>query len=407
MEAGQVQSGLCWGHALEQGRPQFPHHDSVRTMQVCNARRPGSIAALGFAALGVVFGDIGTSPLYTLKTVLDLTGDSSPATVLGVISLIVWTLIIITSIKYVTIAMRVDNDGEGGILALMALLGVKREKRPAIIALGLFGAALIYGDGAITPAISVLSALEGLTIAAPGVGPYVVPTAVAILIALFAIQSQGTARIGHAFGPVMAAWFASIALLGIWGITKHPAVLLGLDPRYAISYLDHDGLKAFAVLGGVFLCVTGAEALYADMGHFGAKPIRFAWSAIVFPSLALNYAGQAAIVLAGGATTDNIFYRLRPTPLLMPMIVLATMATVIASQSIITGAFSMTRQAIQLGWFPRLKITQTSAEGYGQIYVGPVNWMLMVVTIALTIGFGKSDNLAAAYGIAVSAVSRS
>ena len=241
-------------------------------MQVCNARRPGSIAALGFAALGVVFGDIGTSPLYTLKTVLDLTGDSSPATVLGVLSLIVWTLIVITSIKYVTIAMRVDNDGEGGILALMALLGVKREKRPAIIALGLFGAALIYGDGAITPAISVLSALEGLTIAAPGVGPYVVPTAVTILIALFAIQSQGTARIGHAFGPVMAAWFASIALLGIWGITKHPAVLLGLDPRYAISYLNHDGLKAFAVLGGVFLCVTGAEV---------SPPVSFAVSVTV------------------------------------------------------------------------------------------------------------------------------
>jgi KUP system potassium uptake protein len=201
----------------------------------------------------------------------------------------------------------------------------------------------------------------------------------------------------------MAAWFATIALLGIWGIARHPAVLLGLDPRYAISYLSHDGFKGFAVLGGVFLCVTGAEALYADMGHFGARPIRLAWSAIVFPSLVLNYAGQAAIVLADGVTTDNIFYRLCPTPLLMPMIVLATVATVIASQSIITGAFSMTRQAIQLGWFPRLKITQTSAEGYGQIYVGPVNWMLMVVTIALTIGFGKSNNLAAAYGIAVSA----
>jgi KUP system potassium uptake protein len=334
-------------------------------MQERNARHPGSIPALGFAALGVVFGDIGTSPLYTLKTVLDLTGDGSPATVLGVLSLIVWTLIAITSIKYVTIAMRVDNDGEGGILALMALLGVKREKRPAIVALGLFGAALIYGDGAITPAISVLSALEGLTIAAPSVGPYVVPTAVAILIALFAIQSQGTARIGRAFGPVMAAWFATIALLGVWGIAQHPAVLLGLDPRYAISYLAHDGLKGFAVLGGVFLCVTGAEALYADMGHFGARPIRLAWSAIVFPSLVLNYAGQAAIVLDQGVTADNIFYRLCPAPLLVPMILLATVATVIASQSIITGAFSMTRQAIQLGWFPRLKITQTSAEGYG------------------------------------------
>jgi KUP system potassium uptake protein len=366
-------------------------------------RHSGSIAALGFAALGVVFGDIGTSPLYTLKTVLDLTGGAAPAAVLGVLSLIVWTLIAIVSIKYVTIAMRVDNDGEGGILALMALLGVKRQRRPAIVALGLFGAALIYGDGAITPAISVLSALEGLTIAAPRLGPYVVPIAVGILLVLFAIQSQGTARIGRAFGPVMAAWFIIIALLGVWGIAKHPAVLLGFDPRYAISYLAHDGFKAFAILGSVFLCVTGAEALYADMGHFGATPIRLAWSAIVFPSLVLNYAGQAAIVLADGATGDNVFYRLCPTPLLVPMIVLATVATVIASQSIITGAFSMTRQAIQLGWFPRLNITQTSAEGYGQIYVAPVNWLLMVVTIALTVGFGKSDNLAAAYGIAVSA----
>jgi KUP system potassium uptake protein len=368
-----------------------------------STRHPGSVAALGFASLGVVFGDIGTSPLYTLKTVLDLTGGATPAAVLGVLSLIVWTLIAIVSIKYVTIAMRVDNDGEGGILALMALLGVKRQRRPAIVALGLFGAALIYGDGAITPAISVLSALEGLTIAAPGLGPYVVPMAVAILMVLFAIQSQGTARIGRAFGPVMAVWFVALALLGVWGIAKHPGVLLGLDPRYAISYLSHDGFKAFGILGSVFLCVTGAEALYADMGHFGATPIRVAWSAIVFPCLVLNYAGQAAIVLADGVTTDNIFYRLCPAPLLVPMIVLATVATVIASQSIITGAFSMTRQAIQLGWFPRLNITQTSAEGYGQIYVAPVNWLLMVVTIALTVGFGKSDNLAAAYGIAVSA----
>jgi KUP system potassium uptake protein len=372
-------------------------------MQERDARISGGIAALGLAALGVVFGDIGTSPLYTLKTVLNLTGGATPEAVLGVLSLIVWTLIAITSIKYVTIAMRVDNDGEGGILALMALLGVKRKTRPAIVAVGLFGAALIYGDGAITPAISVLSALEGLTIAAPGLGPYVVPMAVAILVALFAIQSQGTARIGHAFGPVMATWFVTIALLGVWGIAKHPAVLLGLDPRYAISYIAHDGLKAFAVLGGVFLCVTGAEALYADMGHFGAGPIRLAWSAIVFPSLVLNYSGQAAIVLDQGVTAENIFYRLCPASLLVPMIILATVATVIASQSIITGAFSMTRQAIQLGWFPRLNIIQTSAEGYGQIYVGPVNWLLMIVTIALTIGFGKSDNLAAAYGIAVSA----
>jgi KUP system potassium uptake protein len=372
-------------------------------MHESSVRRSGSIAALGFASLGVVFGDIGTSPLYTLKTVLDLTGGATPAAVLGVLSLIVWTLIAIVSIKYVSIAMRVDNDGEGGILALMALLGVKRQRRPAIVALGLLGAALIYGDGAITPAISVLSALEGLTIAAPELGPYVVPMAVAILLVLFAIQSQGAARIGRAFGPLMATWFVTLALLGVWGIAKHPAVLFALDPRYAISYLAHDGFKAFAILGSVFLCVTGAEALYADMGHFGANPIRAAWSVIVFPSLLLNYAGQAAIVLADGITADNIFYRLCPQPLLVPMIVLATVATIIASQSIITGAFSMTRQAIQLGWFPRLNITQTSAEGYGQIYVAPVNWLLMVVTIALTVGFGKSNNLAAAYGIAVSA----
>ena len=372
-------------------------------MHQADAKSESSVAKVGLAALGVVFGDIGTSPLYTLKATLDVSSEGSQAAVLGVLSLILWTLIIITSIKYVMIAMRVDNDGEGGILALMALLGVKRHHRPAIIALGLFGAALIYGDGAITPAISVLSALEGLTIAAPSLGSYVLPIAVVILVLLFAIQSLGTARIGHAFGPVMAAWFLAIAVLGMWGVTTHPAVLLSFDPRYGLSYLTQEGFKGFAVLGGVFLCVTGAEALYADMGHFGARPIRLAWLTVVFPSLVLNYAGQAAIVVEEGVTADSPFYRLCPVPLLVPMIALATVATVIASQSIITGAYSMTRQAIQLGWFPRLKITQTSAEGYGQIYVGPVNWTLMVVTIALTIGFRKSDNLAGVYGIAVSA----
>jgi KUP system potassium uptake protein len=367
-------------------------------------RARSSVAALGLAAIGVVFGDIGTSPLYTLKTVLDLTGNNpSPATILGTLSLIFWTLIIITSIKYVTVAMRVDNDGEGGILALMSLLGVKRQARPTIVAVGLFGAALIYGDGAITPAISVLSALEGLTITTPTLAPYVLPTAVAILIALFSIQWRGSGSIGRAFGPVMLLWFSVMAALGIFGIWRHPTVLLAFDPRWAISYLFAGGWHAFAVLGGVFLCVTGAEALYADMGHFGAGPIRLAWNGVVLPSLVLNYAGQAAIVLTEGVTSDNIFYRLCPSFLLLPLIVLATIATIIASQSIITGAFSMTRQAIQLGWLPRLRITQTSAEGYGQIYVGAVNWLLMVATIALCVGFEKSDNLAAAYGIAVSA----
>ena len=363
-----------------------------------------SLVGLSLSALGVVFGDIGTSPLYTLKTVLNLTGaHPGPTVTLGALSLVIWTLIVVTSIKYVSFAMRIDNDGEGGILALMSLLGVKRQHRPAIVAFGLFGAALIYGDGSITPAISVLSALEGLDIVTTSFRPYILPAAVLILVALFVVQPLGTTRLGRAFGPVMALWFVVMAVLGLWGIAQHPAVLLAIDPRAGIAYLRTGGLTGFLVLGGVFLCVTGAEALYADMGHFGAKPIRIAWSALVFPSLVLNYAGQAALVLEGAPTADNIFYRLCPPVMLVPLVVLATVATIIASQSIITGAFSMTRQAIQLGWLPRLHITQTSERGYGQIYVGTVNWLLMIVTLGLTIGFGKSDNLAAAYGIAVSA----
>jgi KUP system potassium uptake protein len=363
----------------------------------------GELSILGLSALGIVFGDIGTSPLYTFKTILGTAEAPSDAgTVLGALSLVLWTLLIIPTVKYVSFAMRVDNDGEGGILALMALLGVKKRQRPAIVAFGLFGAALIYGDGAITPAISVLSALEGFNMAAPALQPYVVPAAVVILLALFAIQSQGTAAIGHLFGPVMLLWFVTIALMGISGIVRHPAVFAALNPVYGLSYLFSHGATGFLVLGAVFLCVTGAEALYADMGHFGRGPIKLAWFAIVFPSLILNYAGQAALVLEGAPTDGNIFFRLCPEFLLLPLIVLATVATIIASQSIITGAFSMTRQAIQLGWLPRLRIKQTSSEGYGQIYVGVVNWLLMIVTVGLTIGFGKSDNLASAYGIAVS-----
>ena len=377
--------------------------ETASTTAALNAPARGT-TVLALSALGVVFGDIGTSPLYTLKTVLDFTGPTPhPATILGALSLIVWTLVIVTSAKYVSLAMRIDNDGEGGILALMSLLGVKRQHRPLIVAVGLFGAALIYGDGAITPAISVLSALEGLDIVTPSFDSYAVIGSVIILLALFALQPQGTARIGRAFGPLMMLWFLIIGLLGIWGIAQHPAVLIALDPRWGIRYLFSGGATSFLVLGGVFLCVTGAEALYADMGHFGAKPIRLAWSALVFPALVLNYAGQAAIVLAGASTANNIFFRLCPHVALVPLVVLATIATIIASQSIITGAFSMTRQAIQLGWLPRLQIRQTSAQGYGQIYVPTVNWLLMIVTLGLTIGFRKSDNLAAAYGIAVSA----
>jgi KUP system potassium uptake protein len=367
--------------------------------------KPGrlAVALTGVSALGVVFGDIGTSPLYTLKTVFAfLGGDATPDRILGVLSLVIWTLFIVTSIKYVAVAMSIDNDGEGGILALMALLGVRKHRRPAIVLAGLLGAALIYGDGAITPAISVLSALEGLDIAAPGLTAYIVPAAVVILLALFAVQPLGTSRIGAAFGPIMAFWFVSIGALGVWGIMRDPAVLIAINPYYGVRLLADNGFAGFLVLGGVFLCVTGAEALYADMGHFGKGPIRLAWSWIVFPCLVLNYAGQSAIALLGEPVTGNVFYRLCPEPVLVPLVCLATVATIIASQSIITGAFSMTRQAIQLGWLPRLRVTQTSEEGYGQIYVGTVNWLLMVVTIALTLLFRKSDNLAAAYGIAVS-----
>ena len=358
---------------------------------------------LSLAALGIVFGDIGTSPLYTFKTILDLAGEKpSPAIVIGMLSLVLWTLFIVTSVKYVSFAMRVDNDGEGGILALMSLLGVKNKQRPIIIALGLFGAALIYGDGAVTPAISVLSALEGLDMATPVFKPYILPAAVVILVGLFAIQPAGTQKIGKAFGPVMALWFGIITLMGLSGILNHPTIFVALNPLYGLTYLFHHGLSGFLVLGGVFLCVTGAEALYADMGHFGPKPIRLAWFLAVFPALIINYAGQAALIVDGAPTDGNIFYRLCPQPLIVPLVLLATLATIIASQAIITGAFSMTRQAILLGWLPRLRIRQTSAEGYGQIYVGVVNWILMIVTLGLTIGFGKSDNLAAAYGIAVS-----
>jgi len=371
---------------------------------VCSYVARTGLALSGLAALGIVFGDIGTSPLYTLKTAFDfLHGDPTPDRILGILSLLIWTLFMITTVKYVVVAMSIDNEGEGGILALMSLLGAQKHSRPLIVFAGLLGAALIYGDGAITPAISVLSALEGLNIAAPSFEQYVLPSAVVILAALFAVQPLGTARIGSAFGPIMAVWFVTIGLLGLWGIAKDPWVLLALNPLYGVRLLANNGYGGFLVLGGIFLCVTGAEALYADMGHFGKRPIRAAWSWIVFPCLVLNYAGQCAIALNGASISDNIFYRLCPEPLLIPLVGLATVATIIASQSIVTGAFSMTRQAIQLGWLPRLHIKQTSEKGYGQIYVGVVNWLLMIVTIALTLLFQKSDNLAAAYGIAVSA----
>ncbi|TDX64250.1 KUP system potassium uptake protein [Methylosinus sp. sav-2] len=360
------------------------------------------VKALMLGALGVVFGDIGTSPLYTIKTALDWSGGHvSAETALGMLSLIVWTLIIVTSVKYVAVIMRADNDGEGGILALMSLLGMKHGRHPAIIAIGMLGAALLFGDGAITPAISVLSALEGLKAPLPALAPYVVPLSVVVLIGLFALQPQGTERISRLFGPVMALWFVSIAVLGARGVIAHPSVLSAVDPRVGLHYLFTHGFEGFLLLGAVFLCATGAEALYADMGHFGRRPIRLAWYGLVLPSLVLVYAGQTAL-LVEGSVTENPFFDLCPAPLQLPLVALATLATVIASQAIVTGAFSMARQAIQLGLSPRLAITQTSAQSYGQIYVGFVNWTLMALTLVLTITFRSSENLAAAFGIAVS-----
>lgn len=361
------------------------------------------LTLLAGGALGVVFGDIGTSPLYTFRTVLSLSEhDPTPGVILGLLSLITWTLILVTSIKYAAFAMRIDNHGEGGIMALMSLLVEKGKGGRWVIFAALIGAALIYGDGAITPAISVLSALEGLEMVIPESQPYILPLTVAVLLALFLIQPFGTARIGKIFGPVMALWFLAIAALGVRGIVQHPSVLLALNPAYGIAFLFSNGYTSFLVLGGVFLCVTGAEALYADMGHFGKKPIWLAWYGIVFPSLLLNYAGQSALILDGADSKQNLFYTLCPPVLQVPLIILAALATIIASQAIITGAFSMTRQAIQLGWLPRLRIKQTAAESYGQIYIGIINWLLMVVTIGLVVFFKSSDKLAAAYGIAVS-----
>ncbi|WP_337036959.1 KUP/HAK/KT family potassium transporter [Enterobacter asburiae] len=361
------------------------------------------LTLLSGGALGVVFGDIGTSPLYTFRTVLSLSEhDPTPGVILGLLSLITWTLILVTSIKYAAFAMRIDNHGEGGIMALMSLLVEKGKGGRWVIFSALIGAALIYGDGAITPAISVLSALEGLEMVIPESQPYILPLTVAVLLGLFLLQPFGTARIGKIFGPVMAVWFLAIAALGVRGIVQHPSVLLALNPAYGIAFLFSNGYTSFLVLGGVFLCVTGAEALYADMGHFGKKPIWLAWYGIVFPSLLLNYAGQSALILAGADSKQNLFYTLCPPVLQVPLIILAALATIIASQAIITGAFSMTRQAIQLGWLPRLRIKQTAAESYGQIYIGIINWLLMGVTIGLVVFFKSSDKLAAAYGIAVS-----
>jgi KUP system potassium uptake protein len=360
---------------------------------------------LSLAALGVVYGDIGTSPLYALKECFGAKHGipATPANVLGVLSLIVWSMNFVVSYKYIAQVMRADNRGEGGILALLALVKGPKEgrRRTLLVMLGLFGAALLYGDGVITPAISVLGAIEGIEYATPLLTRWVVPLTTVIIFVLFLFQKKGTSGVGRVFGPIMVLWFTCIALLGIGGIIREPRVLAALNPWYAIDFFIRDGLQGFLILGAVVLVLTGGEALYADMGHFGKRPIRLAWFGLVLPALMLNYFGQAALVLQDASAIANPFYALVPAGLLYPMVVLATAAAIVASQALISGAFSLTQQAIQLGYSPRMTIRHTSEQEKGQIYVPEVNWALMVACIWLVIGFRSSTNLAAAYGIAV------
>jgi len=369
--------------------------------------RTSRLPFLILAALGVVYGDIGTSPLYALRECF--TGphaiDVSRANVLGVLSLIAWSLVIVVSVKYLLFVMRADNAGEGGILALVALVRARagRAGRVGLIAFGLFGAALLYGDGMITPAISVLSAGEGLSIATHRFEPYVVPITVVILIVLFVVQSRGTSGIGTIFGPIMIGWFVVLALLGFPAIARNPIVLTALSPSYGMRFFATHGPAAVLTLGAVVLVITGAEALYADMGHFGRRPIRIAWFTFVLPSLLVNYFGQGALLLTDAEARVNPFYHLAPSWALYPLVVVSTMATVIASQAIISGAFSLTQQAVQLGYAPRFDIRHTSAQEKGQVYVPEINWLLMLATLGLVFGFKSSTNLASAYGMAVTA----
>ncbi len=369
--------------------------------------RHGSMPKLALAAIGIVFGDIGTSPLYTMSTVFD-SGHGlvlNRFNVLGVVSLIIWSLIIVVTLKYVTLIMRAHNHGEGGIMALLALASSSVMDRPrlrnGLLLAGVFGAALFYGDGVITPAISVLSAVEGLQVAEPQLKPYVVSIALVVLVALFLMQRRGTAGIGAVFGPVMVLWFGVIAVVGLLNIGRAPAILDAFNPLMGLEFLLRNGWRAFVSLGAVVLALTGAEALYADMGHFGAPPIRLSWFVLVLPALALNYLGQGALLLSDPKTVDNPFFHLFPSATLFPMVVLATVATVIASQAVISGAFSMTRQAMQLGFMPRMGIIYTSEREVGQIYVPAINWLLLIAVVGAVLGFGSSTALGSAYGIAV------
>jgi KUP system potassium uptake protein len=367
------------------------------------------LAALTFSALGVVFGDIGTSPLYSLRECFhgSLALEVTTQNVLGIVSLVFWSLILIISVKYMMFVLNADNRGEGGILALMTLLSRDKKddskRQMVLLSLGLFGAALLFGDGIITPAISVLSAVEGLNVATNVFQPFIVPIALAILTLLFFFQHRGTGRIGYVFGPILLVWFAAIALLGIASIIEAPSILAAVNPYHAINFFSINAWRGFTVLGIVFLVLTGGEALYADIGHFGKTPIRVSWFTVVLPSLVLNYFGQGAHLLKYPEDTENLFYQLAPSWALYPMVILATTATVIASQAIISGAYSLARQAVQLGFLPRMAIVHTSDEKIGQVYIPTVNWILLAGTVGLILGFKESGNLASAYGIAVSA----
>ncbi|MFQ5720379.1 MAG: potassium transporter Kup [Acidobacteriota bacterium] len=361
---------------------------------------------LTLTTLGVVYGDIATSPLYAIRECFhgEYGIEPSAANVVGVLSLILWTLITVVTVKYLSMILRADNDGEGGIIALLAQVHVGRRPprlRRLLLAVGLFGAALLYGDGMITPAISVLSSVEGLSVAAPTFTPFILPVTVIILAILFIVQRRGTARVGAIFGPVTLAWLVTLAALGLGGIVRTPAVLAAANPAHAVGFFLRNGFTGYFVLGAVFLVVTGTEALFADMGHFGKRPIRLAWYGAVLPALLMNYFGQGARLLADPAAASQPFYSLVPAWAYVPLVALATCATVIASQAVISGAFSLTRQAIQLGYCPRLRIVHTSSDEIGQIYIPEINWLLMVATIGLVIGFGASSRLAAAYGVAV------
>jgi hypothetical protein len=364
------------------------------------------LRTLVLGAIGVVYGDIGTSPLYTIRQTFGEHGvAATPGNVLGVLSLVFWSLILVVSVKYAGFIMRADNKGEGGIMALTALaqrsVRSSRRGRWWIVMLGLFGASLFFGDGVITPAISVLGAVEGLEVLAPRLEHWVVPISAIIIVALFAVQNRGTGRVGLVFAPVMILWFAALAALGIWHVAQNPGVLRALSPHYAIEFFLHAKWSAFFALGSVILAITGAEALYADMGHFGKKPIRWSWFGFVLPALVLNYFGQGALLIADPKTAENPLYLMVPQSMLVPMLLLATAAAVIASQAVISGAFSVTREAIQLGFLPRMQVRHTSDEQIGQVYLPWINRMLMIMTLAVVLGFRSSDNLGAAYGIAV------